>query len=86
MARCIVTGKTTRSGNNVSHANNKTKRQFKANLQKVRRAEPPGIPICESRPAGSAFSFPGSMGAGEACLAPTDSSAGDEDLGAPPSV
>jgi len=36
MARCIITGKTTRSGNNVSHANNKTKRQFKANLQKVR--------------------------------------------------
>lgn len=36
MARCTVTGKRTRFGNNVSHANNKTKRTFKPNLQKVR--------------------------------------------------
>lgn len=34
MARqCIVTGKRTRTGNNVSHANNKTKRRFLPNLQ-----------------------------------------------------
>lgn len=34
MARvCLVTGKKTMSGNNVSHANNKTKRRFLPNLQ-----------------------------------------------------
>lgn len=33
MARiCQLTGKTTSSGNNVSHANNKTKRRFLTNL------------------------------------------------------
>jgi large subunit ribosomal protein L28 len=31
---CQLTGKKSRSGNNVSHAHNKTKRKFKANLQK----------------------------------------------------
>ena len=36
MARCHVTDKHTRFGHNVSHANNKTKRTFKPNLQKVR--------------------------------------------------
>ena len=30
---CQVTGKRTRSGNNVSHAHNKTKRKFYPNLQ-----------------------------------------------------
>ncbi|UOD49541.1 50S ribosomal protein L28 [Orrella daihaiensis] len=34
MARvCQVTGKSPMSGNNVSHANNKTKRRFLPNLQ-----------------------------------------------------
>ena len=34
MARvCIVTGKAPMSGNNVSHAHNKTKRRFLPNLQ-----------------------------------------------------
>lgn len=34
MARvCIVTGKRPMVGNNVSHANNKTKRRFMPNLQ-----------------------------------------------------
>ncbi|EMR01448.1 50S ribosomal protein L28 [Cesiribacter andamanensis] len=37
MARvCQVTGKRPVSGNNVSHANNKTKRKFYPNLQKKR--------------------------------------------------
>jgi len=37
MARvCDLTGKKTQSGNNVSHANNKTKRCFYPNLQKKR--------------------------------------------------
>ena len=37
MARvCDLTGKRTRVGNNVSHANNKTKRKFYPNLQKKR--------------------------------------------------
>ncbi len=33
---CDVSGKRTRVGNNVSHANNKTKRKFYPNLQKKR--------------------------------------------------
>ncbi len=33
---CQITGKRTRVGNNVSHANNKTKRKFKPNLVKKR--------------------------------------------------
>jgi large subunit ribosomal protein L28 len=36
MARCHITGKRTGVGNSVSHANNRTKRQFKPNLQKIR--------------------------------------------------
>ena len=37
MARvCLVTGKGPMSGNNVSHANNKTKRRFLPNLQSRR--------------------------------------------------
>ncbi len=33
---CQITGKRTQVGNNVSHANNKTKRKFFPNLQKKR--------------------------------------------------
>jgi large subunit ribosomal protein L28 len=40
--RCEVCGKKPGVGNNVSHANNKTKRRFKPNLQKVRAATPEG--------------------------------------------
>ena len=37
MARvCEITGKKPMSGNNVSHANNKTKRRFLPNLQRRR--------------------------------------------------
>lgn len=36
MAVCEITGKKVRIGNNVSHANNKTKREFRPNVQKVR--------------------------------------------------
>lgn len=34
--KCYVTGKTTSFGQNRSFAENKSKRKFKANLQKVR--------------------------------------------------
>jgi large subunit ribosomal protein L28 len=34
--RCFVCGKGVAFGNNVSHANNKTKRRFNVNLQKKR--------------------------------------------------
>lgn len=34
--RCELTGKTILVGNNVSHANNRTKRRFLPNLQKKR--------------------------------------------------
>ena len=33
--RCIITGKGVQTGNNVSHAHNKTRRRFLPNLQKV---------------------------------------------------
>jgi large subunit ribosomal protein L28 len=33
---CALTGKRPKAGNNVSHANNKTKRRFLPNLQKKR--------------------------------------------------
>jgi large subunit ribosomal protein L28 len=33
--RCELTGKTVLSGNNVSHANNKTRRRFLPNLQHI---------------------------------------------------
>ena len=33
--RCQLTGKTYQSGNNVSHARNRTKRRFLPNLQKI---------------------------------------------------
>lgn len=35
-AKCDVCGKKPLVGNNVSHANNKTKRRFKPNLRNVR--------------------------------------------------
>ena len=34
--KCELTGKNTLKGNNVSHANNKTKRRFLPNLKKVK--------------------------------------------------
>lgn len=34
--RCQLTGKGVMSGNNVSHANNRTKRRFLPNIQKKR--------------------------------------------------
>ena len=33
--KCDLTGKHSMTGNNVSHANNKTKRKFFSNLQSV---------------------------------------------------
>jgi large subunit ribosomal protein L28 len=36
MAVCSVCGKKKITGNNVSHANNRTKRVFSPNLQKIR--------------------------------------------------
>jgi len=36
MAVCEICGKGTQFGHNVSHANNKTLRSWKANLQRIR--------------------------------------------------
>lgn len=36
MAVCEICGKRTRVGNNISHANNKTKRLFKPNIQRIK--------------------------------------------------
>ena len=40
---CQVTGVRTRFGNNVSHANNKSKRVWRPNLQRVRAAVNGGV-------------------------------------------
>lgn len=40
--RCDVCGKGPQFGNNVSHANNKTRRRFNPNLQSVRVQMPTG--------------------------------------------
>jgi large subunit ribosomal protein L28 len=43
MARvCHVCGKGTTFGNNVSHANNKTRRRWQPNLRRVRAVMPDG--------------------------------------------
>ncbi len=39
---CDICGKGPQSGNNVSHAHNKSKRRFMPNLQKVRTQLPSG--------------------------------------------
>ena len=40
---CDLTGKAVMSGNNVSHANNKTKRLWMPNLQKVKVETEQGV-------------------------------------------
>lgn len=40
--RCDVCGKGPQFGNNVSHANNKTRRRFNPNLQRIRVQLPSG--------------------------------------------
>jgi large subunit ribosomal protein L28 len=42
MASCDVCGKKRTKGNNVSHANNKTRRLIEPNVQSVRVATPSG--------------------------------------------
>ncbi|MBI4653998.1 MAG: 50S ribosomal protein L28 [Nitrospirae bacterium] len=43
MAACSVCGKKNLAGNNVSHANNKTKRVFFPNLQRIKSHTPHGV-------------------------------------------
>ncbi|UCH81773.1 MAG: 50S ribosomal protein L28 [Nitrospiraceae bacterium] len=43
MAECSVCGKKRVSGNNISHANNKTKRLFRPNLQRVKAQTSYGV-------------------------------------------
>jgi large subunit ribosomal protein L28 len=49
---CQVTGKRVQTGNNVSHANNKTRRTWKPNLQVARIVGPEGkvikVKVCTS--------------------------------------
>jgi large subunit ribosomal protein L28 len=50
-ARCDICGKGPAFGNNVSHANNKTKRRWNPNLQRVKvkhRAGVKRIKVCSS--------------------------------------
>jgi len=49
MAKCFVCGKMRMAGQNVSHANNVTKRMFKPNIQNVRAlvdGRPQQIAVC----------------------------------------
>ena len=49
MAKCFVCGKLRMAGQNVSHANNITKRTFNANIQSVRAlvdGKPKQIKVC----------------------------------------
>lgn len=49
MAKCVVCGKMRMAGQNVSHANNKTKRLFMPNLQRVRaliEGRPKQVMVC----------------------------------------
>ena len=49
MAKCSVCGKLRMAGQNVSHANNITKRMFKPNLQEVRAlvdGRPQKVVVC----------------------------------------
>ena len=43
MASCVACGKKKSVGNNVSHANNKTKRRIMPNLQSTRIATSKGV-------------------------------------------
>jgi large subunit ribosomal protein L28 len=43
MRHCAICGKLPSVGNSVSHANNKTKRRWKPNLQEVRAATAGGV-------------------------------------------
>ena len=43
MAKCEVTGKRRAVGNSVSHANNRTRRTFKANIQRVKILDKDGV-------------------------------------------
>ncbi len=46
---CAICGKTAARGNNVSHANNRRKRTFKPNLQRIRASvngQPKYIRVC----------------------------------------
>jgi len=43
MASCIACGKKKTVGNNVSHANNRTKRQIMPNLQRMRITTDSGV-------------------------------------------
>ena len=42
--RCYICGKGPQFGNNVSHANNKTRRRFNPNLQRIHIQLPSGEP------------------------------------------
>ena len=42
MAKCSVCGKGPSVGHNVSHANNKTKKVWKPNIQRVKAVSPNG--------------------------------------------
>ena len=43
MAKCYTCGKAKVTGNNVSHANNKTKRDIFPNIQRIRVTTPQGV-------------------------------------------
>jgi large subunit ribosomal protein L28 len=49
MSKCAVCGKGPQVGNSVSHANNRTKRRWLPNIQKIHviwEGHPQAIPVC----------------------------------------
>ncbi len=49
MAKCAICGKGPNFGNNVSHANNRTRKVWKPNIQKVRTVQGRTVrrlPVC----------------------------------------
>lgn len=49
MSKCVVCGKGPRVGNSVSHANNRTKRRWLPNIQKIHivwEGRPQTQPVC----------------------------------------
>ncbi len=49
MSKCVVCGKQPQVGNSVSHANNRTKRRWLPNMQRVHilwEGKPQTLPVC----------------------------------------
>ena len=68
--RCALTGKGVQTGNNVSHAHNKTRRRYLPNLQKASlMSDALGKPVCLRVSAAAIRTAPVSQQASQAAAA-----------------